>query len=110
MSQMNNRCYRLRHRPTGAVTDDDLEFLQEPIPSIGPGQALVRTLGLSLDPANRIWMSEIHYNMPPVPIGGIMRGFGIGQVVWTQRTYGSRQPGERCLIRRSTWLAHPSRR
>jgi NADPH-dependent curcumin reductase CurA len=27
---------------------------------IGPGQALVRTLWLSLDPANRIWMSELH--------------------------------------------------
>jgi NADPH-dependent curcumin reductase CurA len=85
MSQMNNRVYRLRHRPTGAVADDDLELLQEPIPSIGPGQALIHTLWLSLDPANRIWMSEIHYNMPPVPIGGIMRGFGIGQVVESLR-------------------------
>jgi NADPH-dependent curcumin reductase CurA len=85
MSQMSNRCYRLRHRPTGAVAKDDLELLQEPIPRIGPGQALIRTLWLSLDPANRIWMSEVHYNMPPVPIGGIMRGFGIGQVVESLR-------------------------
>jgi len=85
MSQTINRCYRLRHRPSGAITADDLEFGEEPVPSIGPDQALVRTLWLSLDPANRIWMSEIHYNMPPVPIGGVMRGFGIGEVVASQR-------------------------
>jgi len=85
MSQTTNHCYRLRHRPAGTVADDDLEFLQEPIPNIGPGQALIRTLWLSVDPANRIWMSEVHYNMPPVPIGGIMRGFGIGQVVESLR-------------------------
>jgi len=85
MSQPMNRCYRLRHRPSGAITPDDVEFGEESIPSIGPGQALVRTLWLSLDPANRIWMSEIDYNMPPVPIGGVMRGLGIGEVVASQR-------------------------
>lgn len=85
MGQVANRRYRLRHRPAGTVTPVDLEFGEESVPSIGPGQALIRTLWLSLDPANRIWMSEIHYNMPPVPIGGIMRGFGIGEVVESRR-------------------------
>jgi NADPH-dependent curcumin reductase CurA len=80
-----NHCWRLRRRPVGSVTEDDLEFLEEPVPRIEPGQALIRTLWLSLDPANRIWMSEVHYNVPPVPIGGIMRGFGIGEVVESLR-------------------------
>lgn len=85
MGEMMNRCYRLRRRPMGAVTPIDLEFGEEPVPSIGPGQALVRTLWLSLDPSNRIWMSEVNYSMPPVPIGEIMRGFGIGEVVESLR-------------------------
>jgi NADPH-dependent curcumin reductase CurA len=85
MSQTTNRNYRMRRRPLGAITPVDLEFSEESIPSIGPGQALIRTLWLSLDPANRIWMSEVNYGMPPVPIGGVMRGFGIGEVVESLR-------------------------
>jgi NADPH-dependent curcumin reductase CurA len=85
MSQLTSRCYRLRRRPDGTVTADDLEFLTEPVPPLDPGQALIRTLWLSLDPANRIWMSDVHYSLPPVPIGRVMRGIGIGQVVQSRR-------------------------
>jgi len=40
----------------------------------GPGQVLVRTLYLSLDPTNRIWMSDMEQYMPPVNLGEVMRG------------------------------------
>ena len=46
----------------------------------GDGQVLVRTLYLSLDPTNRIWMSDMDQYMPPVEIGEIMRGGTIGVV------------------------------
>ncbi len=85
MTQLMNRCYRLRRRPAGTATAEDLEFVEEPVPDLRPGQALVRTLWLSLDPSNRIWMSDTHYHLPPVPIGGVMRGLGIGQVVQSWR-------------------------
>jgi NADPH2:quinone reductase len=85
MSETTNRCYRLRNRPEHSVTDADLELLEEPVPEIGRGQALIRTLWLSLDPTNRIWMSDIRGYMPPVAIGAVMRGIGIGQVVESQR-------------------------
>lgn len=80
-----NRCYRLRRRPQGSVTDADLELVEEPVPTIETGQALVRALWLSIDPANRIWMSEINYNLPPVRIDEVMRGFGIGEVIESHR-------------------------
>jgi NADPH-dependent curcumin reductase CurA len=80
-----NRCYRLRRRPQGSVTEADLEFVEEPLPAIEADQALIRTLLLSIDPSNRIGMSEVHYNLPPVAIGAVMRGFGIGEVVESQR-------------------------
>jgi predicted pyridoxine 5'-phosphate oxidase superfamily flavin-nucleotide-binding protein len=54
VSRMTNRCYRLRRLPIGLVTEDDLEFLEEAVPDVEPGQALVRTLWLSVDPANRM--------------------------------------------------------
>jgi NADPH2:quinone reductase len=80
-----NRRYRLRRRPQGSVTAADLALVEEPVPTIATGQALVRSLWLSIDPANRIWMSEVHYNLPPVPIDGVMRGFGIGEVLESRR-------------------------
>jgi NADPH-dependent curcumin reductase CurA len=80
-----NRRYRLRRRPEGSLANADLELVEEPVPEVGPGQALVRTLWLSIDPSNLIWMSDVDYGLPPVPIGGVMRGIGIGQVVESRR-------------------------
>ena len=85
MSELTNRCYRLRSRPERLVTDDVLELVEEPVPAIGPGQALARTRYLSLDPSNRIWMSEARSYLPPVPIGAVMRGIGIAEVIESQR-------------------------
>jgi NADPH-dependent curcumin reductase CurA len=76
-----NRVHRLRRRPAGALAPGDLELVQEPVPEPAAGQALVRTLLLSLDPTNRIWMSDMRGYMPPVPVGAVMRGLGIGEVV-----------------------------
>jgi NADPH-dependent curcumin reductase CurA len=90
-----NRCYRLRRRPRGPVTNADLELVEEPVPAIAAGQALVQALWLSIDPANRIWMSEVHYNVPPVPIGAVMRGYGIGEVLESQRE--DMKPGDLVL-------------
>ncbi|HYF28005.1 MAG TPA: NADP-dependent oxidoreductase [Baekduia sp.] len=80
-----NRCFRLRRRPSGPVTEADLELCEEAVPQIEDGQALVRTLLLSLDPTNRIWMSDMRSYLPPVPIDAVMRGLGIGQVLASRR-------------------------
>ncbi|MGQ0629701.1 MAG: NADP-dependent oxidoreductase [Sporichthyaceae bacterium] len=82
---MDNRCFRLRQRPSGRVTSADLEWCTEQVPDLRPGQALVRNTLLSLDPTNRIWMSAVRSYLPPVPIGAVMRGIGIGTVVASQR-------------------------
>jgi NADPH2:quinone reductase len=80
-----NRAWRLRRRPEGAVADGDLELVTEETGALEEGQALVRTRLLSLDPTNRIWMSDIRGYMPPVPIDSVMRGIGIGEVVESRR-------------------------
>ena len=45
------------------------------------GEALVRVLMLSLDPAMRGWMNDVPSYIPPVGIGEVMRAIGVGQVV-----------------------------
>jgi NADPH2:quinone reductase len=85
MADRTNRAYRLRSRPNGELADGDLELVGEEVPELSDGQALVRTQLLSLDPTNRIWMSDIRGYMPPVPIDAVMRGIGVGEVIESRR-------------------------
>ena len=82
----SNRQWILRKRPVGEIKPGDLEMVEQPIPVPGPGQILVRTLYLSLDPTNRIWMSDMDQYMPPVQIGDVMRGGTIGVVAAIQQS------------------------
>lgn len=82
-----NRRFLLRSRPVGRIAPGDFELVESPVPQAPEGGVLARILYLSLDPTNRIWMSDIEQYMPPVAIGEVMRGAGLAQVV------ESRQPG-----------------
>jgi hypothetical protein len=53
-------------------------------PELKDGEFLVRVLYLSMDPTNRVWMSDIPQYMPPVAIGEVMRALGLGRVVSLQ--------------------------
>lgn len=75
-----NRQLRLASRPVGNIKESDFEYREEPIPSPKEGEVLVRSIYLSLDPTNRIWMSDMEQYMPPVEIGEVMRGSVIGVV------------------------------
>lgn len=56
---------------------------QQPVPdasSLKDGEVLFQTLYLSLDPAMRGWLNNTRSYVPPVGIGEVMRGVGIGIV------------------------------
>jgi len=76
----NNRQWVLRKRPEGDIKPGDLELVETPIPVPGDGEIMARTLYLSLDPTNRIWMSDMDQYMPPVQLGDVMRGGTVGVV------------------------------
>jgi|AGTN01.1.fsa_nt_gi Putative NADP-dependent oxidoreductases len=80
MPALTNRQFRLKTRPTGRVSRDNFEWAEEQVPTLGDNAVLVRNVLLSLDPTNRIWMSDVDQYMPPVQIGEVMRGLGIGRV------------------------------
>jgi NADPH-dependent curcumin reductase CurA len=62
-----NRAIRLRRRPEGPMRAGDLELVEEPVPALVDGQALVRNLVVSVEAASRIWMGHRRAFMPPVP-------------------------------------------
>ena len=75
-----NRQWRLARRPRGMIQETDLRWTEEPVPTVGPGQVLVRNLYLSMDPTQRGWMSRDTY-IPAMAVGDVVRSFGVGQVV-----------------------------
>ncbi len=76
-----NRQLLLKTRPEGLVKQENFELREQAVPELAEGQALVSVLYISMDPTNRVWMSDIPQYMPPVAIGEVMRGIGIGRVV-----------------------------
>ena len=75
-----NKAWILTRRPQGNVSQQDLAYRELPLPPVGEGQILVRNLLLSLDPTNRLWMSDRDQYLPPVGIDDVMRGVTIGVV------------------------------
>jgi NADPH-dependent curcumin reductase CurA len=76
-----NRQWILRDRPKNHLTESDFELRSAPVPEPGPGEALTRTLYISVDAANRAWMSPVRTYIDPVEPGGVMRSMTLGQVV-----------------------------
>src|SRR6478735_8955476 len=75
-----NRRWLLARRPIGIVGREHFEWLDEPVPSVGEGEFLVRNRWLSCDPAQRTWM-EIDTYIPMLPLGEVMAAAAAGVVV-----------------------------
>src|SRR5579884_1402976 len=79
-----NHAFRLAARPVGLPKRSDWNYTEETVHDPGPGQLLVKTLYISLDPAMRGWMNEGKSYIEPVKIGDVMRAGGIGRVIASQ--------------------------
>jgi NADPH-dependent curcumin reductase CurA len=81
-STSTNRQWVLAGRPVDrAVREDDFRLVEAPVPMPGRGEFLVRTLYLSVAPVMRQYMIDGAGIEPPLAIGDVMRGRGVGQVV-----------------------------
>ena len=78
---LHNRQLILKSRPTARVALSDFELREQPLAPVRDGEVLTQTLYLSIDPTNRVWMTDRPQYMPPVAIGEVMRGFGLGVVM-----------------------------
>ena len=80
-NERRNRRILLARRPQGAVVEADLRYVEEPAPTIGDGQVLLRNRYIALDPATRGWMDDKASYMEPIAIDGVMRGAVVSEVV-----------------------------
>ncbi|MGE0103843.1 MAG: NADP-dependent oxidoreductase [Blastocatellales bacterium] len=87
-----NHTWRLDSRPVGRLTEANFKWTEEPVPELRENEVLVKTLYLSLDPANRGWTNEGGSYRDEIPLGAVMEGGGIG-VVEESRHPGF-QPGD----------------
>lgn len=76
-----NRRIVLAARPTGAPKPADFRLEETPVPTPGPGEVLLRTLWLSLDPYMRGRMSAAKSYAKPVEVGAVMEGGTVCEVV-----------------------------
>src|SRR6201997_5036059 len=90
-------------RPVGEPKASDFRIEETAIPSPGEGQALLRTIWLSLDPYMRGRMSDGPSYAAPVPIGGGMEGGTVCEVI------ASNNPGFAkgdIVLARAGWQTH----
>ena len=75
-----NRQWRLAAHPDGLIKPGDFRWHEEPLAPLRDGEVLLRVEYLSLDPTNRIWANGQESYLPPVALGEVMRGMGVGVV------------------------------
>jgi NADPH-dependent curcumin reductase CurA len=81
MTATKNRQILLAARPRGEPTLDNFRLVEVDIPTPGPGEMLLRTVYLSLDPYMRGRMNAGPSYAAPVEVGGVMEGGTVCAVV-----------------------------
>ncbi|MDX1709724.1 MAG: NADP-dependent oxidoreductase [Rhodovibrionaceae bacterium] len=76
-----NRCIVLDARPTQGVSEALFRLEDVPRGEPADGELLIRVVYLSLDPAMRGWIADAPNYREPVPLGAVMPGFTVGEVV-----------------------------
>jgi NADPH-dependent curcumin reductase CurA len=79
-----NKQVLLASRPKDGVTEENFRIVEAPVAKPSAGEVLVKNEWLSLDPYMRGRMSEAKSYVPPAPIGEVMLGQTVGEVIESQ--------------------------
>lgn len=93
----------LASRPKGEPTLENFRYEEAELPDPGPGEVLIRTIWLSLDPYMRGRMDDAKSYADPVPIGGTMEGGVVGEVLASNDP--NFKPGD-IVVGRTGWATH----
>jgi NADPH-dependent curcumin reductase len=81
MTVEKNRQILLASRPRGEPSPDNFKLVETAVPEAGPGQMLLHTIYLSLDPYMRGRMNAGASYAQPVEVGEVMEGSAVCAVV-----------------------------
>src|SRR6185295_2399561 len=93
----------LASRPVGEPKPSDFRLEEFAVPQAGPGQLLLRTKWLSLDPYMRGRMSDAPSYAKPVGVGEVMEGGTVSEVVASDNK--AYQAGE-IVLGHTGWQTH----
>ncbi len=74
----------LASRPNGEPTAANFRIEDAPVPKAGEGEVVLRTIFMSLDPYMRGRMADGPSYAAPVPVGGVMEGGAVCEVIDSQ--------------------------
>ena len=72
---------RLARRPMGFPELDDFAVVRAEVPEPAAGEIVVRNRLISFDPGTRLWIQDFGLAAPQVPVGAVLPGEAIGEVV-----------------------------
>ncbi|MCK9246940.1 MAG: NADP-dependent oxidoreductase [Anaerolineaceae bacterium] len=78
---MINRQVTLLSHPNGIPVKENFGMIETQAPTPGEGQFLVRNLYFSLEAAIRGWLDGRESYFPPIPLGGVVRGPTVGEII-----------------------------
>jgi NADPH:quinone reductase len=87
-----NRRVTLKERPVGSPKDSDFALDEVEVGEPGPGEVLVRTLWVSVDPYQRGRMSQVRSYAQGLELGDVITSQSLGEVVESQD--GRYSPGD----------------
>ena len=93
----------LASRPVGEPKPTDFRIEEYAVPTPGPGEVLLRTIWLSLDPYMRGRMSDGPSYAQPVPVNGVMEGGTVSEVAASNHPAFAK--GD-IVLSRSGWQTH----
>jgi len=74
------RQWVLDRRPEGRASDADFRLVEAPLPEVEDGAFELEHIHLSIDPTNRLWMSDTAQAAAPIQLGRPVRSFVYGRV------------------------------
>ena len=81
MTEQEPAQIRMSDYPGARNARDFWRVTHDPLRSIEEGEVRVRLDYISIDPGMRGWITNKRSYMPPVKPGGVMRAFGVGEVL-----------------------------
>jgi NADPH-dependent curcumin reductase CurA len=100
---VKTRQVTLKSRPDGEPTEDDFELVETELPAPGPGELLVRSLILSVDPYQRGRMSTARSYAKGLELGDVITSQTVGEVV--ESNHPKFSPGD-VVVGQLGWTEH----